>query len=517
MTQKTDDGVVTSSGETTPSETRLDQPPGWVRDSVFYQIFPDRFARSDRVFKPSHLQAWDAPPTRHGYKGGDLLGIVEHLDYLDDLGINALYLNPVFLSGSNHRYHTDDYYRVDPLLGGNAALDELLRACHERGIRVVLDGVFNHVGRGFHQFHDILENNGESPYLDWFTIEKLPLNPYGTGPANYQAWWNLKALPRLNNENPVVREYIMQVAEHWLRQGIDGWRLDVPEEIKVPGFWEEFRQRVRAINPEAYIVGEIWHDAGDWLNNGARFDATMNYVLTVAILSFVAGERIDEDELVRNEEYQTVEPIDATGYAERIARLLSLYRPETHQANLNLLESHDTVRFLTTASGDRDSLTLATLLTMTFPGAPCIYYGSEVGLSGSKDPDNRRGFPWDEAQWDTALLETHRELIALRHAHPALRAPGYREVTAQDNLYVIERYDDTERLVVAVNAGDSVATAPLRDGKLQLLWGRGGSTGDAIKLPPRAAAVWRAGSPDRVVSFREPLLPGVGRRPSVAG
>lgn len=472
-------------------EARVDRPPAWVKDAVFYQIFPDRFAKSERVAKPSNLHDWNAPPTIHGYKGGDLLGIVEHLDYLSDLGINAIYLNPVFLSGSNHRYHTDDFFRADPLLGGNEALDELIDACHDRGIRVVLDGVFNHVGRGFHQFHDILENGAESPYLDWFTIDRLPLNAYGRGRANYEAWWDLKALPRLNNENPAVREHVMQVAEHWLRRGIDGWRLDVPEEITVDGFWEEFRRRVRAINPEAYIVGEIWHDAGEYLNDGTRFDATMNYVLTVSILSFVAGDHIDEDELVRNDEYKTVEPIDAPGYAKRIKRLLAMYRPETHQANLNLIESHDTVRFITTASGDRDSLILATLLTMTFPGAPCVYYGSEVGLTGSKDPDCRRGFPWDESTWDITLLETHRSLIALRHAHPALRSPGYREVSALGDLYVFERFDEQERLLIAVNTGDTTATARIREGERELLWGRADATGDSITLLPRSGAVWQ--------------------------
>ena len=472
-----------------PMPTPFDQPPAWVKDAVFYQIFPDRFAKSDRVYKPAGLQEWDTPPTGHGYKGGDLLGIIEHLDHLVDLGINALYLNPVFLSGSNHRYHTDDYYRVDPLLGGNEALAESIAACHERGIRVVLDGVFNHVGRGFHEFHDILENNGESPYLDWFNIEKLPLNAYGSGPANYEAWWHLKPLPRLNTDNPVVKEYIMQVAEHWLRQGIDGWRLDVPEEITAKGFWEEFRRRVRAVNPEAYIVGEIWHDSGEYLNDGTRFDATMNYVLTVAIMSFIVGKRIDEDELVRNEEYANVAAVDAAGYSKQIDRLLSLY-PDKN-ANLNLLESHDTVRFLTTAGGDRQSLILATLLTMTFPGAPCVYYGSEVGLAGSKDPDCRRGFPWDESTWDMTLLNAHRELIALRHAHPALRTANYRKVSAAGHLYVFERWDESERLVVATNAGDSPASVSIGSTPDSLLWGDAAASGSTITVPARSGAVWR--------------------------
>jgi glycosidase len=330
--------------------TRFNQTPSWVKDAVFYQIFPDRFARSDRVFKPANLQEWDSPPTRYGFKGGDLLGIVERLDYLVELGITALYLNPIFVSGANHRYHTDDYYQVDPLLGGNEALDELIAACHDRGIRVVLDGVFNHVGRGFHQFHSIVETGADSPYVDWFTIDGFPLNPYGKGPANYLGWYNLKPLPRLNTDNPVVREYIMQVAEHWLRRGIDGWRLDVPNEITADGFWEEFRQRVRAINPEAYIVGEIWEDSSEYIVGGTRFDATMNYLLTVEIISFVIGEHIDPDEVVPNPAYFGVAPINAAEYAERIDKLFARYPMESHLANLNLLESHDTARLLATAS-----------------------------------------------------------------------------------------------------------------------------------------------------------------------
>ncbi|MDJ0953876.1 MAG: glycoside hydrolase family 13 protein [Acidimicrobiia bacterium] len=471
--------------------TPFNEAPAWVKDAVFYQIFPDRFAKSDRVFKPVHLQDWGADPTSHGFQGGDLLGIAENLDYLADLGINALYLNPIFVSGANHRYHTDDYYQVDPLLGGNEALDEMIAACHERGIRVVLDGVFNHVGRGFHQFHNIVENREESPYLDWFTIDQLPLEPYGDGPAGYLGWYNLKPLPRLDTDNPVVRDYVMKVAEHWLHKGIDGWRLDVPIEITADGFWEEFRERVRAVNPDAYIVGEIWEDSSEYIVGGTRFDATMNYLLTVEVLSFVAGERIDPPHVVPNPAYASVAPIDATTYAERIDTLFARYPMATHLANLNLLESHDTARFLTTASEDNASLILATLLTMTFPGAPCVYYGSEVGLTGSLDPECRRAFPWDESDWDMELLTAHRELIALRHAHPALRAPGYRHLSAANHLYVFERSAPGEQLIVAVNAGDEPASAQVA-GELDLLWGDGEAAGGALTLPARAGAVWAA-------------------------
>ena len=221
------------------------QTPEWVKDAIFYQIFPDRFARSEALPKPGNLQPWGAPPTPHGYQGGDLLGVAEHLDYLADLGINAIYFNPIFASGSNHRYHTYDYYQVDPLLGGNDALRRLLDAAHERGIRVILDGVFNHASRGFFQFHDILENGPESPYLDWFTVRGWPLRPYGSKQPNYDCWWNLPALPKFRTTTPAVREFLWDVACHWVEFGIDGWRLDVPTEIDDDAFWQEFRRRVK--------------------------------------------------------------------------------------------------------------------------------------------------------------------------------------------------------------------------------------------------------------------------------
>ena len=206
--------------------------PDWVKHAVFYQVFPDRFARSERTRHPRgiHFAPWGSPPENQGFQGGDLLGIVDNLDYLTALGINALYLNPVFASASNHRYHTYDYYTVDPLLGGNVALRELLDAAHNRDMHVILDGVFNHASRGFWAFHHILETGGNSPYLDWFHVNNWPLHPYPPNehiPPNYAAWWGLPALPKLNVANPGVRDYLLDVAAYWIEFGADGWRLDV--------------------------------------------------------------------------------------------------------------------------------------------------------------------------------------------------------------------------------------------------------------------------------------------------
>ena len=440
------------------------QTPDWVKHAVFYQIFPDSFARSRQsrpwLAKPTKLEAWDAPPTFQGYKGGDLWGIVEKLDYLQDLGINALYLTPIFQSASNHRYHTHDYYQVDPMLGGNEALQDLLEAAHQREMKVVLDGVFNHASRGFFFFNDILENGSNSPWLDWFKIKKWPLAPYnGDLPANYDSWADYRALPEFNHENPGSREYIMRVAEHWIQQGIDGWRLDVADCIKVPGFWQEFRDRVKALNPDAYIVGEVWRDAGQWLD-GSQFDGVMNYEFGGPTIAFTAGDRVDLN-CIQGHDYDPSPALDAPSYAKRMERLLGLYADEIQQTQLNLLESHDTSRMLTLASGDAESVELATLLMLTFPGAPNIYYGTEVGLPGGLDPDCRRGFPSSD-RWDRRVLDYHRQLIALRHSHPALRTGDYRILFADELLYAFARVLGDEEIVVAVNAGPMESAVDLR-------------------------------------------------------
>ncbi len=479
--------------------TSLNEPPGWVQDAVFYQIFPDRFATSDRIEKPAGIEPWESPPTPNGYKGGDLLGIVERLDHLVDLGITALYLNPIFQSAANHRYHTHDYYHVDPLLGGNDAFDELLAACHERGIRVVLDGVFNHSSRGFFQFNDVLENGASSPWLDWFHVHKWPLHPYGNKPANYGAWWGLKALPTFNTDNPEVREYLMRIAEHWAHRGIDGWRLDVPQEIKTPGFWEEFRDRVRAINPDLYIVGEIWGDASEFTNDGTRFDGTMNYRLTTAILGYVIGDRADQAAILdNNDNYVIDRDIDGVRYADLVDAILASYPPHVHVANMNLLDSHDTARIMSIASNDVASVELALTLLLTFPGAPSLYYGTEIGLEGFRDHDTRRSMPWDEGRWNTDLLTTTKKLIALRNDHPALRSADYRRIdTGNDDgmVTMFSRHGAGETLIVAVNTGDNDETVRPEIGlgsELQSIWGEGTAVNGEFSVPGRSAAIWRA-------------------------
>jgi cyclomaltodextrinase / maltogenic alpha-amylase / neopullulanase len=321
--------------------------------------------------------------------------------------------------------------------------------------------VFNHVSRGFFFFNDILENGPYSPWLSWFKIQGWPLSAYdGALPANYEGWVDNRALPVFNHENPDVREYIIEVAEYWIKEGVDGWRLDVPFEITVSGFWQEFRDRVKAINPEAYIVGEIWGDARHWLD-GTQFDGVMNYLFTGPTLAFTAGDRI-QMKYVQGPSYEPYPPLLAQEYAAKIEALLNLYPWEIQLTQLNLLASHDTARLLTITGVEegadlvesRTCVELATLLLFTFPGAPSIYYGDEVGLLGGIDPDSRRGFP-QEAQWDKNLLSYHRQLIALRNSSPALQTGSYVPLYAQGNVYIFGRILEGEKFIIAINVGTS--------------------------------------------------------------
>ncbi len=475
------------------------QTPDWVKHAIFYQIFPDRFARTSRTNLPPSMQVpletWDSPPTVEGYKGGDLWGVAENLDYLQDLGVTAIYFTPIFQSACNHRYHTHDYYQVDPLLGGNEAFFDLLKAAHDRNMKVVLDGVLNHASRGFFYFNDILENGEKSPWVDWFKIEEWPLSAYdGSKPANYESWWDIRSLPEFNHDNPQAREYLMRVGEYWVEQGIDGWRLDVPFDVKAEGFWAEFRSRIKAINPEAYLVGEVWTDASEWLQ-GDQFDGVMNYLFSGPAIAFAAQDRVDVS-LAESVSYHPYPALNAKTYAEKIDALMDLYDWEIQQTQLNLLSSHDVARVLSVVNEDTSSMAIATLLLMTFPGAPSIYYGDEVGLPGKLDPDSRRVFPKEE-NWNQSMLQLHKELIALRMAHPALQTGKYQTLAAEGLCYVFARLLDKEMIIVAVNAGEATVQMRLADMAVEngkVLYGDGtvewlGDRTAMLSVPARSGMV----------------------------
>ncbi len=432
--------------------------PDWVKDAIFYQIFPDRFAKSATIEKPAYLQPWGATPTYHAFQGGDLIGIVEKFDYLTELGINALYLNPIFQSAANHRYHTYDYFQVDPLLGGNDAFDRFLEAAHERGIRVILDGVFNHVGRGFFQFHHLLEAGAESPYRDWFQIFDYPVQAYPPNgvekhPPNYAAWWNDAALPKLNTDVEAVREFLWEIGCYWLEKGIDGWRLDVPNEIDDDAFWIEFRRRCKTINPDAYIVGEIWDDAQRWLQ-GDQFDGVMNYGFARAAFGFLGGDSLDQSETAQTG-LGYMPALSGEGFLAAINQYANqLYHPDIASSLLTMITSHDTPRLFTIANYHLDTARLIFLAQMTLPGAPNIYYGDEIGLPGKHDPDCRRAFPWDKPEsWQLELLDDVKQVIALRRQTSALRRGKFLPLFGDEDLAVYALQDEKEIALVALNAG----------------------------------------------------------------
>jgi len=461
--------------------------PYWVEDAIFYQIFPDRFARGDHKLDRMRLQSWEAAPSQRGFHGGDLRGIIHKFDYLLDLGITAIYLNPIFQSTSNHRYNTTDYYRIDPKLGSLKDFQALLEIAHRHNVRLILDGVFNHCGRSFFAFADLLENQEQSLYKDWFHVQHFPVDAYSPGEAtDYLAWWNHKSLPKFNTTNPQVRKYILEIARYWIEQGIDGWRLDVPNEIDDDSFWAEFRQVVKTINPDAYLVGEIWEINPRWVGD-THFDGLMNYPVRDAILGFCRGD------------------LTPTRFFEQIQKIISAYPHENLYAMYLPLSSHDTERALTLLKGDLKKLELALLFQFAFPGAPAIYYGDEIGLEGGKDPDCRRTFLWEEHRWKTELRELVQKLIHLRKRYGCLRRGNFKKVYTDDakGCFAFSRALGEERILVVMNGSAHrrylrlpVAGVGWRDGQIiHNLVGDGEYfvEGDEvnISLPPFSAA-WLA-------------------------
>jgi glycosidase len=483
------------------------ETPEWVKDVVFYQIFPDRFARRETgpdtppLASGVTLDPWGSTPTPHGYQGGNLLGIADHLDYLVDLGVTALYLNPIFSAGSNHRYNTYDYFQIDPLLGDDEAFDHLLAEAHRRDVRIVLDGVFNHTGRGFYPFAHLLEWGPRSPYLDWFTVHDWPLQPYSPGPANYATWEKVTSMPKLNTDAPQVREFICSVATYWLERGIDGWRLDVPYEINDDAFWREFRRRCKVVNPEAYIVGELWFNAERWLA-GDQFDGQMNYAFTRAVLGYLAGDALDRSQ-TRPMGYGECPTLSAAAFGAELDRQFNgLYDAPIVQTQLMMLGSHDTPRLMTLMNEDVAAVKLAFLCQMTVPGAPNIYYGDEIGLTGRTDPYCRGAFPWEEpGTWDSDLLNTVKQLTHLRHRLPALRRGSFEVVATSGPAIVYQRRLGDALAVVALNPGDrdvtldipQIAAERLAEERLGNDQGIATESSQGVTVPARNGRLWTTG------------------------
>ena len=399
--------------------------PAWVNDTIWYQIFPDRFCNGDHSIDPDNVVPWrdHGSVTNDECFGGDLAGITSKLDYLQNLGINGLYLTPINESPSNHKYDTTDYTKIDPRFGDEETLIHLVEEAHKRGIRVMLDGVFNHCGYYFAPWQDVLAKGPESKYYDWFMINEWPFDRNGQAAKKKQIYTFAfyDGMPKINTNNPEVRKYFVDICANWVEHyGIDGIRLDVANEVS-HRFCKELHERVKGINPDIYILGEIWHNALPWLR-GDEFDAVMNYPLGQSIKDFWI------DKSLTNEDFEYT-----------INRCYTSYMQQTNDVLFNLLDSHDTKRLRSDVKNlDEYFAQLAVLFAM--PGSPCIYYGTEIAMEGSYDPDCRRCMPWMdiEAGKYAERSEIIATLIRLRRQEPLLKSR---------NFHFPDDYKDHKRVI----------------------------------------------------------------------
>lgn len=386
--------------------------PQWAKDAVFYQIFPDRFG-----FVGAEPERWRQSVFEKGFFGGTLAGVQSHLDHIRGMGFSGIYFTPIFRAESYHAYDTTSYEEIDPHFGTNESFRELMQAAKAQGLRVVLDGVFNHSSVEFFAFNDIRKEGEKSPYTDWYWIHKHPVE-VRSGQKTYTGWAGVSHMPKLNQDTPSTQEYFLTIGEKWIEEfGIDGWRLDVANEVS-PEFWRHFRERVRAKNPEALVIGEHWDDGRPWLQ-GDQWDTLMNYRWRTATLDLFSGRLKPEK------------------YGKKLEEIQSDYPAETLHVMYNLLGSHDTPRIRTLLENHREKERLAYVLLLAYPGIASIYYGDEVGMEGGHDPDCRRIMSWNPNDWDIELLHHIRRLIRLRRTWQGAPYQSLKE----NGLYAFRRGD----------------------------------------------------------------------------
>ena len=402
--------------------------PEWVKNTVWYQIFPERFANGNPAINPVGVKEWDPTesPNRQDLYGGDLQGVIDHLDHLTDLGVNGIYFTPVFQAYSNHKYDTEDYLKIDQYFGDLEVFKTLVKEAHQRGIKVMLDAVFNHIGDTSPQWQDVLKHQENSKYADWFHVNQWPATYTPTEDfevseaATYDTFAFTPHMPKLNTANPEVQEYLLNIAEYWIKEcDIDAWRLDVADEVD-HAFWKKFRTTCDAAKDDFYILGEVWHSAQPWLV-GDEFSAVMNYAYTNAIIDTFVKEELSLEQMV-----------------SAINAQLMLYRKQTNQVMFNILDSHDTPRLLTQAKGSKDLVKQVQAFMYLQPGVPCIYYGDEYGLDGGADPDCRKCMPWTEEHQDLEMFAFFKDLVAFRRE--------YAETLSQTDLDW-QCVDDTQGVV----------------------------------------------------------------------
>ena len=455
--------------------------PDWVYGSVMYQIFPERFANGRSEINPENTVEWGSVPTRLDFQGGDLYGVIDKLDHIESLGVNILYLNPIFLSGSTHKYDSWDHFKVDPTLGGDDGLRDLISNCHDRNIKVILDCSLNHVHPRHFAFQDIVKNGENSEYKNWFTIFDYPVrlihrphlyaNTYKVGwdgneeeykrylektfdetkvpvevrdddgpivEPSYKAWWGVPDMPKVNFESKEARQWALDVTKHWIENfDIDGWRMDVAKELDF-SFWKEFRDIAHKANKETLLISEIFGDTSQWLQ-GDRFDGTMNYSFREAMTDYFATKRINNKE-----------------FADSLANLYSMYSFEALSSCQNLLSSHDVKRFLNRCGNEEDGILGAIFLQATFPGIAGIYYGDEIGLGGADDPFNREPFPWhSEESWNSTILDYTKKLMNIKKSSSIFKYGRFELLDDNEQFVAFRRILKDESMLCIINRSKS--------------------------------------------------------------
>ena len=455
--------------------------PDWVYGSVMYQVFPERFANGRSEINPENTVEWGSVPTRLDFQGGDLYGVIDKLDHIESLGVNILYLNPIFLSGSTHKYDSWDHFKVDPTLGGDDGLRDLISNCHDRNIKVILDCSLNHVHPRHFAFQDIVKNGENSEYKNWFTIFDYPVrlihrphlyaNTYKVGwdgneeeykrylektfdetkvpvevrdddgpivEPSYKAWWGVPDMPKVNFESKEARQWALDVTKHWIENfDIDGWRMDVAKELDF-SFWKEFRDIAHKANKDTLLISEIFGDTSQWLQ-GDRFDGTMNYSFREAMTDYFATKRINNKE-----------------FADSLANLYSMYSFEALSSCQNLLSSHDVKRFLNRCGNEDDGILGAIFLQATFPGIAGIYYGDEIGLGGADDPFNREPFPWhSEESWNSTILDYTKKLMNIKKSSSIFKYGRFELLDDNEQFVAFRRILKDESMLCIINRSKS--------------------------------------------------------------
>ena len=448
-------------------------PPQWVGDTVWYQIMPDRFCRGSMESKRFPLRKWEDPKNIHfwDFYGGDLKGITGKLPYLRDLGITGIYMTPIFLSNSNHKYNTFSYDVIDPDFGTEEELVDLVDTAHEMGIKVMLDAVFNHSGVEFPQWQDVLEKGPESEYWDWFFVQQWPLPKIVRGTQDkFFSFAFTGMMPKLNTNNPAVAEYCLERCRRWVKNWhIDGIRFDVGNEVS-HGFLQHLNRGLKALKPDIFLLGEIWHDSTPWLQ-GNEYDSTMNYPFLECLHNFFLDKQ------------------NSWEFKYALNRCYSMYPEQVNNVLFNFLDTHDTMRCLTRCGGDRDAFFQQLTMLMTLPGSACIYYGTEIAMEGGDDPDCRRPMPWhriERGECDSALKET-ADLIRLRKAYPQLRRGRilWKHIPDVPRLVCYGRMTDEDYVIAVYINADTKPVSVLSD---NVLYSRGLKAGF---LAPGGVAVVR--------------------------